>query len=104
MLNSFGDRQQEILKILLKASAGLAIDEISSRIGITRPAARQHLMALQRMGYVERGELVATGGRPSQIYRLAAKGQDLFPKQYSWFSEVLLEALKKKMGDQGLKE
>src|SRR5438874_6062028 len=38
---------------------------------------RSHLVALERLGYVERGELVASGGRPSQSYRLSQKGYDL---------------------------
>jgi DeoR family transcriptional regulator, suf operon transcriptional repressor len=104
MLGVFGDRQQELLKLLLKHKEGLAPDELASRLGITRPAIRQHLTALERQGYVERGERFATGGRPGQAYRLSAKGNDLFPKQYSWFSEVLLDSLKTQLGSQGLQE
>ena len=103
-MDAFGDRQQALLKLLLKKKQGLGIDEISAELGISRPATRQHLTSLERLGYIERGELLATGGRPGQTYRLSAKGYDLFPKQYSWFSEVLLETLKTQMGDKGLEE
>src|SRR6185312_13215385 len=98
MLESFGDRQQELLKLLLKRSSGLSADEIGAGLRISRPAVRQHLVALERMGYVERAKLLVTGGRPGQTYRLTQRGYDLFPKQYSWFSEVLIENIKKKMG------
>jgi predicted ArsR family transcriptional regulator len=104
MMDAFGDRQQELLKLLLKKQQGLSIDEIADRLKITRPATRQHLIALERLGYVERGELLSTGGRPGQTYRLSTKGHDLFPKQYSWFSEVLLSTLKAQMGNDGLQE
>ena len=104
MMDVFGDRQQELLKLLLKSKTGMSMDEIATRLKITRPAARQHLVALERLAYVERGELVATGGRPGQIYRLSVKGHDLFPKQYSWFSEILLDSLKKEMGSPALKQ
>src|SRR5438874_13494469 len=104
MVEVFGDRQQDLLKLLLKKRQGLKIEQISEELGITRPATRAHLVALERLGYVERGELVASGGRPSQSYRLSQKGYDLFPKQYSWFSEILLESLNQKMGSAGLKE
>lgn len=77
-------------------------DEIADSLGVSRPAIRQHLLALERHGYVERGERITTGGRPGQTYRLTQSGNDLFPKQYSWFSEVMLDALKKETGEKGL--
>src|SRR5438874_1042355 len=77
MVEVFGDRQQDLLKLLLKKRQGLKIEQISEELGITRPATRAHLVALERLGYVERGELVASGGRPSQSYRLSQKGYDL---------------------------
>jgi DeoR family transcriptional regulator, suf operon transcriptional repressor len=98
MMDAFGERQQALMKLLLRKKQGIGIDEIASELGITRPAIRQHLVALERLGYVEPGELLATGGRPGQTYRLSQKGHDLFPKQYSWFSEVLLEDLHAKLG------
>lgn len=103
MMEVFNERQQDLLKLLLKKKKGLRLEEIAAGIGITRPAVRQHLMALERSGYVERAELLATGGRPSQTYRLTKNGYELFPKQYSWFSEVLLEKLKVQMGSGGLR-
>lgn len=104
MLDGFGERQQALMKLLLKTKQGLTIDEISESLQITRTAVRQHLSALERMGYLEPGELVSTRGRPSQVYRLTSKGHDLFPKQYSWFSEVLIQAIEKEKGSEGLKE
>lgn len=104
MMENFGGRQQEILKILLKKRKGMTLEEISSGLGITRPAARQHLTALERQGHIERGELLATGGRPGQTYRLSPKGYELFPKQYSWFSGIVLESLSAQLGSRGLTE
>jgi predicted ArsR family transcriptional regulator len=104
MMDVFGERQQELLKLLLKKKQGLSAEEIASGLSITRPAARQHLAALERLGYIEKGERIVTGGRPGQTYRLTKKGYDLFPKQYSWFSEVLLESLKTQMGSAALQE
>lgn len=100
----FGERQQDLLKLLLKKKQGLGAEEIATGLGISRPAARQHLMALDRLGYVARAELITSGGRPTQTYRLTQMGYDLFPKQYSWFSEVLLEKLKTQLGSTGLRD
>jgi DeoR family transcriptional regulator, suf operon transcriptional repressor len=102
MMEAFGDRQQQLLKFLLRKKKGISIDSIAAELQITRPAIRQHLVALEGLGYVEQGELLATGGRPGQTYRLTQKGYDLFPKQYSWFSEVLLESLHSQLGNEGL--
>jgi predicted ArsR family transcriptional regulator len=103
MLNDFEERQQDLLKLLLKKKQGLRLDEIAAGLKISRPAMRQHLVALERLGYVERAELLVTGGRPSQTYRLTRKGLDLFPRQYSWYSEIHLESLKNELGSAGLR-
>jgi predicted ArsR family transcriptional regulator len=102
MLNSFGSRQQEILRVLLRAQDGLTIEEILERVPVTRTAVAQHLNVFERDGYLEHGTLASTGGRPSRIFKLSPRGIDLFPKQYSWFSALLLEGLAGQMGDEGL--
>ncbi len=45
-----------------------------------------------------------TGGRPGQSYRLTAWGIDLFSKQYSWLSEILLTTLNGQLGSEGLQD
>lgn len=104
MLNGFGERQQELLKLLLKRKQGFQTDEIAASLKISRPAVRQHVVALERLGFVERAELLITGGRPAQSYRLTRKGLDLFPQQYSWYSEAHLENLRKEMGSAGVRD
>jgi predicted ArsR family transcriptional regulator len=103
VLNTFKKRQQDLLKLLVKKKQGLQLDEIAAGLNISRPAVRLHLVAVERLGYVERAELLVTGGRPSQSYRLTRKGYELFPKQYSWYSESHLESLKKEKGSAGLR-
>lgn len=102
-MDGFGERQQSLLSLLLKTKQGLTIDDLAEKLEITRNAVRQHVSTLEASGHLERGELLSTGGRPGQVYRLTQKGYNLFPKQYSWFSEVLLEAVYKDKGSDGLK-
>lgn len=94
-----GSRQRQLLGLLLEFRNGLGADELAARVGITRTAVIQHLMALERDGYVTRGELVPTRGRPSRVYVLTERGLQAFPKQYSWFSGLLLSSLKAELGD-----
>jgi DeoR family suf operon transcriptional repressor len=102
MLELFGRRQQELLKLMLKNKAGVSIDELASEANITRTAVRQHLTSLEADGYVCKGEERKTAGRPGQTFVLTRRGMDLFPKQYSWFSALLLQAMKEERGSEGL--
>jgi DeoR family transcriptional regulator, suf operon transcriptional repressor len=101
-MDGFGERQQALLGLLLKVKQGLTIDQLALHLKITRTAVWQHIAALEKPGYLEKGEIFSTGGRPGQAYRLTQKGYNLFPKQYSWFSEVLLEAVRKEKGPKAL--
>ncbi|HEY9722041.1 MAG TPA: HTH domain-containing protein [Oscillatoriaceae cyanobacterium] len=102
MLEGFGQRQQELLKLLNRNKSGCTIDEIAEATQITRTAVRQHLAALEGDGLVKQGELRVTAGRPSRLYVLAERGMELFPRQYSWFSELMLEAIRRERGAEGL--
>lgn len=102
MFYGFGRRQREFLEKLLFKKNGLTIDDLARELGITRNAVQQHTLALEKGGYIKKGELTATGGRPGQVYVLSKEGIDLFPKQYSWFSELLLNSLKAQLGGEGL--
>jgi predicted ArsR family transcriptional regulator len=104
MLDAFGERQQALMRLLMKRKEGLTIDGLADELRITRTAVRQHLTALERTSLVERGESLPTGGRPVQVYRLTQKGVDAFPKQYSWFSEAILRAIRTEKGSGGLKK
>lgn len=104
MLELLGKRQQELLRLFQKNRAGLSIDELAAALGITRTAVRQHLAALEAEGYVAKGEERKTAGRPGRSYCLTPKGLALFPRQYSWFSGVLLEAVRAERGSEGLAE
>ena len=104
MFYGFGHRQRELLEKLLYKKSGLTIDDLAKELGVSRNAVQQHTLALEKAGFVEKGELAATGGRPSQVYILSKTGIDLFPKQYSWFSELLLNSLKSQLGGKGLED
>lgn len=102
MLNGFGQTQQQILKGLLENKVGLTIDDMVKASGITRTAVHQHVNSLARDGYVEKHALTKTRGRPGQVYVLTDKGVHLFPKQYAWFSELLVTNLEKQFGTDGV--
>jgi predicted ArsR family transcriptional regulator len=104
MIEILGERQKQLLKLLLKTKSGLTADEISRELKITRNAVRQHLAALESDGLVAQGATRPSGGRPQQLYVLTDKGKEVFPRHYSWFAQLVVEAIKSERGSRGLSE
>ena len=100
MTEKIKPRQQQILKMLLENKAGLRIDDISTALNISRSAVQQHFTALERDGYIQAGVLNKTAGRPVRSFVLTEAGINSFPKQYAWFSELILTELKNEMGSE----
>lgn len=97
-----GGSQQQVLTLLLENKSGMTIDELVDSIGLSRSGVNQHLMVLEREGYVRRATVRKTGGRPVHVYVLTREGANLFPKKYSWFSALLMKTLREQMGEEKL--
>jgi predicted ArsR family transcriptional regulator len=82
-----------LLRALLRNRDGVSVDWLADELEISRTAVRQHLGSLERDGLVARGNTRSSGGRPEQLYVLSEQGEERFPRQYSWFSELLLQLL-----------
>jgi predicted ArsR family transcriptional regulator len=79
------------------------VDELSRNLAVTRTAVRQHLAALMRDGFVGPSATRPSGGRPQQLYHLTAVGKEAFPRQYSWFAQLLIDAMAREHGAAGLR-
>jgi predicted ArsR family transcriptional regulator len=101
-VDTVSSRQREILFLLKDHREGLSIPKLEESLGISRTAVNQHLINLERDGLVTKGSFAKTGGRPGYVYLITGKGIDHLPKQYSWFSELMLDSLKEKLGEDGL--
>jgi predicted ArsR family transcriptional regulator len=97
-----GESQQQVMAFLLERKAGATVDELVTAIGLSRTAINQHLLVLERERYVRRASPRKTGGRPGRIYVLTEQGTNQFPKQYSWFSRLLLETMRDTLGEEQL--
>ncbi len=104
MFNSITSRQNQILKLLLTNRDGLTIDEVSQALDISRSAVQQHFSSLESNQFITPVSLTKTAGRPVKTYIITEKGINHFPKQYAWFSEIILSDLKQEMGTDKFKE
>jgi predicted ArsR family transcriptional regulator len=104
MLGLLGSRQKELLQLLLANKAGLTVDEMASRLKITRSAVRQHVAALESDALIITSATRPSGGRPEQLYVLASKGRELFPRQYSWLAQLVIQSLKDEGGARALRD
>lgn len=104
MLAILGNRQRELLKLLLRSKGGLTVVELSEQLHITSNAVRQHLAALENEGLVAQGESRPSGGRPEQLYVLTEAGKELFPRHYSWFAQLVVESVKQEEGADAMRE
>lgn len=104
MLDILGDRQKQLLELLLKNKSGLTVDELSKGLAITRNAVRQHLAALESDRLIELGPTRPSGGRPQQLYALTEKGGEVFPRRYSWFAQLVIASIAREHGTEGLRE
>src|SRR5690606_13177433 len=92
-LNVLGIRQRKLLGFMLRNKHGTTVEELAQHLEITRNAVRQHLAALENDGLVQKTLTRPSRGRPGQLYTLTHEGQETFPRQYSWFAQLLLESL-----------
>ena len=99
----YGERRKQLIQHLLRNKAGASIEELARALGVTRTAVRQHLASLGRDGLVARGAERATGGRPERLFVLTKEGREAFPRHYSWFARLLMEAIAKEHGAAGLR-
>ena len=98
-----GESRQQVLSYLIDHKSGTTVDELVAAVGLSRTAVNQHLMVLEREGYVTRQTaLRRTVGRPGHLYVLTESGVDLFPKKYASFSRLLLESMREQLGQEQL--
>ena len=99
-----GDSQKQVLTQLLEHKSGATVDDQMNSVGLSRTAVNQHLMVLEREGFITKTAPRKTGGRPGRIYVLTEEGTNLFPKKYSWFSRLLIQTLREQLGEDRLAE
>jgi len=95
--------RMEILELLRRRQAASA-ESISSELGITPNAVRQHLTNLERDGYVRSEPVRAKRGRPSLLFSLTDRADSAFPKRYGQLATMVLQEVEAMGGPEALDE
>ena len=104
-IDALSETRREIL-LQIKRDGGATISEIAKHLSISDEGARQHLILLERQGWVSRrphhsGE--GKSGRPASIYEISAAGEEFFPKRYDELSTALLDTIRELYGADAVK-
>lgn len=95
-------RKQLMQKLLVHKETGLTVDQLSTGLGITRTGVQQHLLGLERDGYVIQVDKRSTGGRPSRVYGLSVRGYEQFPRNYALLAQGLLATASEMLGEEAV--
>ena len=91
----------------MKERGGTTIAELATHIGISDEGARQHLLRMERKGWIRRREARPTGGRagrPAAVYEVSPSGEAFFPKRYDELSIALTDTLVRSLGPAALND
>lgn len=89
----FTGSKKQLLE-LIKRKGKLSMDQAADHTDLAKTTLREHLLQLERDGYVEREYARSGPGRPSLVYRMTPKGNGLFPSSESALIRELLAYLK----------
>ena len=95
---------REKIIFLLKKNGPLSIEDLSKELHITSMGIRQHLLSLERKGYINYVTKRQGIGRPAFLYRLTEKAQNLFPSVYDEFILDTFKDIENNEGRQKIEE
>jgi predicted ArsR family transcriptional regulator len=103
-IEALSDTRREIL-LHIKHRGGATISELAAHLGISDEGTRQHLLYLERSGWVMRRESrdsAGRSGRPASVYMVSPLGEVFFPKKYEELTVALMDVVVDLYGDEAL--
>src|SRR5229473_4142259 len=95
--------RMEVLE-LLRRKGRCSAETISSDLGVTPNAVRQHLTNLERDGLVVSHPERSGRGRPSLLFSLTERADAVFPKRYGQLATMVLQEVQEMGGPEALDE
>lgn len=90
------------LLFLLKTRGPQNAQGLASTLGVTKEAARQHLLRLADEGLVLATSEIRGVGRPVQVWKLTAEAQKRFPDTHAELATSMIESVRALFGTNGL--
>lgn len=87
----------------IKKNGSSSMSELGSYLDISGEGVRQHLLQLEKEGWVSRYSENNGIGRPVLRYRLTTAGEHLFEKNYDHLTIEVLDTLTNSLGEAALK-
>lgn len=100
-IEALSETRREILSHL-KQRGGASISELATHLGISDEGTRQHLIQLERSGWVTRRDPTEPNhrsGRPASVYFVSTRGEVFFPKKYEELTLAVLGAVAELHGE-----
>jgi predicted ArsR family transcriptional regulator len=95
------DTRRAILNILKMRDS--SVSELSSQLGLSQTATRQHLFILERDGLIQRTSVKGGSGRPKILYSLTEKAEELFPKLYPELTKLIISDMLEEEGAESVR-
>src|ERR1700681_4364535 len=95
--------RMEVLELLRRKGSSSA-ETISTDLGVTPNAVRQHLTNLERDGLVVSHPERSGRGRPSLLFSLTERADAVFPKRYGQLATMVLQEVQEMGGPDALDE
>lgn len=90
---------------VIKSNGASSMSEIASLLDISGEGVRQHLVQLEKDGWISRFAEKSKGiGRPHIRYRLTTAGEHLFEKNYDHLTIEVLDTMVNNLGENALKQ
>lgn len=101
-MHGLHQNQKLILEYLLDNPEGATLDELADHLELSKTAVKEHLIKVEGLGLIQFEDSKGGVGRPRRKYLLSQAGNEVFPRQYSWLSNVLLEILAQDLGSEAI--
>lgn len=102
MLQKFENSTVWKLLLLLKKKGEMSIEEMSNALNITPIGVRQHILALEKNGYISYRIRRKGIGRPGYLYSLTSKAEEFFPNNYRNFILDILKEIEEEYGRESI--
>ncbi len=95
--------RQQIIDLLRKHER-VTVNDLSRMIGLTPMAVRHHLNVLLAENLIEVTQTRPRpkAGRPVQVYGLTDKAREIYPQNYFYLTDLMVEELSARMGPAGM--